>query len=108
MAFLVIIVVGPVLGALCAIALRYTRPWQLMLGAMVGEALAVVPARLWSHHAAAQAMRGMHDGRDHLVMVRATGLGWRHYLIVIAVSAAYAVLVGGLVALVRRTVVAAR
>jgi hypothetical protein len=91
-----IFVGGPLLGALLALLLGHSRPWQLMLGAVLGEAGAWVVGRAWSEYSVARTLRsgGM--------VVRATGLGWQDHLLTATILVGVAILVGGLVALVRR------
>jgi len=91
---------GPVLGAVGAILQGYTRPWQVILGAILGEAIGSVVARAWSEHVAAELMR---SGRD-AVIVRATGLTWEDHLITIAIAIAFSSLMAGVVMLIRRLV----
>lgn len=97
-----IFVGGPVLGARCAIALGYTRLWQIVIGALGGAAVADLVVRAWSNHAATQALR---SGRD-VVVAGANGLGWRNHVLTFTIVACFAALVGGAVALLRRSLVA--
>ena len=91
-----IFVGGPLLGALLALVLGHSRPWQLMLGAVLGEAVAWVVGRVWSEYAVARMLRS-----GGMVM-RATGLGWQDHLLTATILLGVAVLVGGVVALARR------
>ena len=65
-----IFVTGPLLGALAALLLGYSRPWQLILGAVLGEGVAWLVGRAWSEHAVARTLRG--GG----AVIRTAGLGW--------------------------------
>jgi len=91
-----IFVGGPLLGALLALVLGHSRPWQLMLGAVLGEAVAWAVGRAWSEYAVARTLRsgGM--------VIRATELGWQNQLLTATILLGVAVLVGSLVALARR------
>ena len=91
-----IFVGGPLLGALLALGFGHSRAWQLMLGAVLGEAVAWVVGRVWSEYAVAQTLRS-----GGMVM-RATGLGWQDHLLTATILIGLAILVGGLVALARR------
>jgi hypothetical protein len=91
-----IFVGGPLLGALLALLLGYSRPWQLILAAVLGEGVAWLVGRAWSEHAVARTLRS--GG----AVIRATGLGWQDHLLTASVLVGLAVLVGGLVALARR------
>lgn len=115
---------GPALGALCAIALGYTRLWQIVIGALIGAAVADVAIREWSNHVAERLMHDALDsagvGREAVtrspgdlarpsrVIVRATGLGWRDPVVTTTVLITFAAIVGSVVALVRRIIVAYR
>ena len=91
-----IFVGGPLLGALLALLLGHSRAWQLMVGAVLGEAVAWVVGRAWSEYAVARTLRS-----GGMVM-RATGLGWQDHLLTATILIGLAILVGGLVALARR------
>jgi hypothetical protein len=112
---------GPVVGALCAIALGATATWQIIVGGMLGQGVAVVLGRAWSEYAAARTMRRALDitrrpggdpplaagaiaARPTNVVIRATGLTWRDHLVTLALFSGFALLVAGLVAFVWRTV----
>ena len=116
---------GPVLGALCAIALGATRTWPVIIGAVLGEGVAIVLGRAWSEFAAARTMRRALDAtrarsggapvaaggaaaRPTNVVIRATGLTWRDHLAMLAGFARFAGLVGALIALGWRAVAAGR
>ena len=90
-----ILVGGPLLGALLALVIGYSRPRQLILGAVLGEAVAWVVVRAWSEYAVGRTLRS-----GGMVM-RATGLGWQD-LLTATILIGLAILVGGVVALVRR------
>jgi hypothetical protein len=91
-----IFVGGPLLGALSALLLGFAKPWQVILGAVLGEGIAWMVIRAWSEHASARTLRS--GG----VVIRATGLGWQDHLVTATVLVGFAVLIGGLVALVGR------
>jgi len=111
---------GPVVGAVCSIALGATATWQIIVGGMLGQGVAVAVGRAWSGYAAARTMRRALDasrrpGDPSLasgavaagptnVVIRATGLTWRDHLLTLAVFSLFAALVASLVAFVWRTV----
>ena len=111
---------GPVVGALCAIALGATGSTQIILGAVLGEGVAVVLMRVWSDYAVARATRRAldaarrptrdapvttrGDARPTNVFIRATGLTWRDHVVTVAAFGGFAVVVGAVVALAWRTV----
>jgi hypothetical protein len=114
---------GPVLGAVCAIALGATQSWQVVIGAVLGQGVAVVLGRAWSESAAARTMRRALaatrnpradtavTGGDEAtgptnVVIRATGLTWRDHAVTAAVFSGFAMLVGGLMAALWRIVAA--
>jgi hypothetical protein len=119
-----IIASGPFLGALSAIALGYNLTWQVLIGALIGQAIAVGVGRVASEVAAARTMRraldaarsgrsasvviGSGSARPDNVVIRATGLTWRHHATTVAVFTAFALLAGWLVAILRGIVVAGR
>jgi len=117
-----ILVGGPALGALGALALGATRSWQVMLAAVLGQGIVVAISRVWSQYVTAQVTRralavaagragappGPGDGaaaRPTNVVIRATGLTWRDHVVTVAVLASCAVVVGICVATVWRKVV---
>ena len=112
---------GPVVGALCAIALGATGIAHIIIGAVLGQGVAAVVGRAWSEYAAAQTMRRALGAtrasggeatvaasgaaaRPMNVVIQATGLTWRDHLVTIAAFAGFAGLVGALIALGWRTV----
>jgi hypothetical protein len=118
-----LLVGGPVIGALSAIALGATATWQIMTGAILGQGLAVVVGRAWSEYAAARTTRraleatrrpagdtplavGGGAARPTNVVIRATGLTWRDHLGTLAVFSGFAALIGVVVAWLWRIVAA--
>ena len=88
----------PLIGTLCAIYGRYTRPWQVLFGAVVGAAVADVIFRVCSKHTIGLAMSGKATG----VVVWSTDIDWSGRLIWNTILLTFALGVGGLVLLVRR------
>lgn len=90
----------PLIGALCALFGNYTRVWQVLFGAVVGIAIADVIVRIGSRYAIRSAMRGEAVG----VVAWSTDVDWTSRLISNAILLAMALIVGGVVVLVRRVV----
>jgi hypothetical protein len=116
---------GPVVGALCAIALGATGAWQVIMGAVLGQGVAIALGRAWSEFAAARTMQRALDAtrarsggapvaaggaaaRPTNVVIRAAGLTWRDHLAMLAGFAGFAGLLGALIALGWRAVAAGR
>ena len=89
-------VLGPVAGALAAIGLRHTRGWQIMTGAVAGAMITDLLLRLWNDHAVAKTLA------EGGVVIVAAGDDWRFRLIAYVVLITFALLVGSLVAVIRR------
>ena len=86
------------IGALCAIYGQYARAWQVLFGAVVGVAVADVIFRVWSKYTIRSAMSGTAVG----VVAWSTDTDWSGRLIANVMPLALALVVGGLVLLVRR------
>ena len=88
----------PLIGALCALLGHYTRWWQVLFGAVVGATVADVIFRISSRYIIQLAMSGKPMG----VVVWSTDVDWSGRLISNAILLTIALVIGGLVLLVRR------
>ena len=91
----------PLIGALCAIYGQYTRPWQILFGAVVGITVADVIFRIWSTQIIHSAMSGKAVG----VVVWSTEIDWSSRVVANMILLVIALVVGGIVLLVRQFVV---
>lgn len=99
-----ILIAGPILGALLALAVGQGRAWQIIAGAVAAECLAYVGLRLWSARALRQHLAAAPDA----LLVSLPQQSWSEQVTAVLILLAFAAAVGGLVLLARVLVVRGR
>jgi hypothetical protein len=96
-----ILLIAPILGAICGLAIGERQNWQALVGAMSGVALGSLILRVWASYRVAQIRSGQREGS----IFTATAISepnWFDRLLPFAILLILSLIIGALVILTRR------